>query len=256
MSNFVQEQARSWMKSRFLRLPVRRVPLKLQTTVRSVRLPVGIAALALAVVYSSGPRAATDTLPSPTLIDQQQTVISSSLGTVPSGVFLAQSFIPSRSEFLAAAFWATDRNNQTAKFEIGIYASLEKGAEPLATPLDAKGKVNGWLGVTWDDPVELKPGRTYFLVVSDVQGGAFQFAGGSLLKPGDLYPQGQAFTGRIDDKTGEIQQASEFDNSARTFDLAFQTYAAPIPEPSTVLLMLAGVGCLALLLRRTRKPSA
>lgn len=214
-----------------------------------------MAALLLAAAFSTGVRAATESPPSPALIDQQQTVNSSSFGTVTNGVFLAQSFVPSRSDMLGVALWITGQGNRTAKFEIGIYASLAPGERPVAPSQEAKGTVNDWLGVRWDEPLALKLGTTYFLVASDAEGSAFVFTGGSPLRPDDLYPAGQAFNGRIDDKTDQVLSSAAINGGARTWDLAFRTYAAPIPEPRSVALVLAGLVGLAAFLRRKRQAS-
>jgi hypothetical protein len=183
----------------------------------------------VALVSASNARAAD-------VIDQNATTNNVVMATFDL-VFLAQSFQQGASNISGAGVFLSDGIGTSDNVEISLWTNLPTaGGTEIATG-STTGVAGQWADVFWS-PVTIVPDATYFLV----------FSGNSTLGiDGDItnsYSRGNVF--------GLLGYQSFPD-----YDFTFRTYAyentAPIPEPETYAMMLAGLGLLGLARRRKQK---
>jgi hypothetical protein len=175
------------------------------------------------------------------VVDQQQTKADALLGTFRDFPAFAQSFVPSL-EVLAGAGLVlegpAEPSNAKIKLTLEVWSSLpDNGAQQPLVSVPLEGRPDEWADAFWN-PVDVKPGGEYFLVFRD--GTPQQSA--PLGANDDLYPAG----------AGYFFNAGRFTPVAE-FDFAFRTFAVPIPEPRTSVLLLAGLLVVAAISLRRRR---
>lgn len=164
------------------------------------------------------------------VVDQEQVRHDATLGTFQEAGPFAQSFVPSLEVLAGAGLWLegpAEPSNAKIKLTLEIWSSLpDNGSQQsllVSAPLEAR--PDEWADAFWN-PIDVKPGGQYFLVFRDAT------------------PQHAAPLGSNDDRylagAGYYSSAGRFTPVAE-FDFAFRTFAIPIPEPRTALLLLAGL---------------
>jgi hypothetical protein len=150
---------------------------------------------------------------------------------------LAQSFQQAASNISGAGVFLESGVGNTDTVIISLYTDLPNAGGTLLTSGSTTGTAGQWAEVFWA-PYAITADTTYFLV----------FSGNTTLGiSGDVengYSRGSVFA-----NTGYNQFAD--------YDYTFRTYAstnvAPVPEPETYAMMLAGLGLLGLVRRRKQK---
>ena len=142
---------------------------------------------------------------------------------------LAQSFQQSAPTIAGAGIFLVPDMGRTDTVTISLWNNLPNAAGTMLAQASVAGTAGQWADVFWS-PVAIAANTTYYLV----------FGGNNTLAiAGDTnngYGLGQVYA-----NTGY--------QSFANFDYAFRTFAAPVPEPTTVYLLLAGLSVL-LLARR------
>lgn len=137
---------------------------------------------------------------------------------------LAQSFQQSAATITGAGIFLAPGMGSTDTVTISLWNNLPNAAGTMLAQASVAGTAGQWADVFWS-PVAIAANTTYYLV----------FGGNNTLSiAGDTnngYGLGQVYAG-----TGY--------QSFANFDYAFRTFAAPVLEPTTVYLLLAGLGVL------------
>lgn len=137
---------------------------------------------------------------------------------------LAQSFQQSVATIAGAGIFLAPGMGSTDTVTISLWNNLPNAAGTMLAQASVTGTAGQWADVFWS-PVAIAANTTYYLV----------FGGNNTLGiAGDTnngYGLGQVYA-----NTGY--------QSFANYDYAFRTFAAPVPEPTTVYLLLAGLGVL------------
>jgi hypothetical protein len=170
------------------------------------------------------------------VIDQNANVNNTVMATFDL-VFLAQSFQQGALNISGAGVFLSDGIGYSDTVDISLWTDLPTAGGTLLTSGSTTGTTGQWADVFWS-PVTILADETYFLL----------FSGNSTLAidgdTGNGYSRGNVF--------GLLGYQSFSD-----YDFTFRTYAyentAPVPEPETYAMMLAGLGLLGLARRRKQK---
>lgn len=175
------------------------------------------------------------------VIDQNQ----ASAATQMAGFWqsnLAQSFIQTNSNISGAGIFLDSAYGTTGTVTITLWDALpnQADAHQLASAT-GNGTAGSWLDVYWN-PANITPGTTYFLGFTSQSGMGIS---GDTSNP---YADGQVFA--------DTESYQDFDYTFRTYfddGLPNDNQQAPVPEPSTFLLLGAGLAGIGLIRKRARK---
>lgn len=175
------------------------------------------------------------------VIDQEQPNVGASLGSFQENGPFAQSFVPSLEALAGAGLWLTgpaEPSNAKIKLTLEVWSSLPgTGAQQPLVSVPLEARPSEWADAFWT-PVDVKPGGEYYLVFGDAT-------------PQQSVPSGADFN-RYPAGAGYFFDAGRF-TPVDEFDFTFRTFAIPIPEPRTAVLLLAGLLVVtAVTLRRRR----
>jgi hypothetical protein len=160
----------------------------------------------------------------------------------------AQSFQQAASNISGAGIFLDEYTGSSGTVDISLWTDLPNVSAATQIAFgSASGIAGNWVDVFWSSPVSIAADTTYFLVFSSNS---------------DLGLAGDSYNDLASYQRGEMYFSDALLNPYSTApngssDLMFRTYAyqntAPIPEPETYAMMLAGLGLLALARRRKQK---
>lgn len=175
-----------------------------------------------------------------TILDQEQTVTTVAVAQFGSSVDLAQSFQQSGDTISGAGIFVSDFGTAipTAMFTISLFDALPNDGGTQIASGNTVGMNESWADVSWT-PVPIIPDTEYFLVFESSEPN-YGIRGGGTISV-DVYSRGLVYAGPGFPALPD-------------FDYAFRTFADPIPEPSSALLL--GLGSLGITFRRRRDRKA
>lgn len=175
---------------------------------------------------------------------------------IPVETVIAQSFQQGASNISGAAVYLdpTYFPSNSLEINISLWSSLPSSDPDMSALASGSATLDegNWFKATWNPWNVASSATTYYLVVTSNE--EVGLSAGNFLLPGepDLYGKGQLYF-----SSALRNPYVTLDDNDGGYDLVFRTYAyestAPIPEPETYAMMLAGLGLLALARRRKQK---